>query len=113
MTFTVTLSAASDEEVSVNCATNNWSAKAGQDYVATSEKVTFAPGETTRTFAVTVKGDKKREADERFFVSMSDISSNAMVSYYEGSGNILNDDGGGRANRRNGCSSRRPKRRGR
>ena len=95
MTFTVTLAAAYDQAVTVNYATNDSSATvAGNDYVATSGTLTFAPGQTTKTFTVTIRGDKKREADESFYVLLSGASSNALISNAYGWGTILNDDGG-------------------
>jgi len=94
MTFTVTLSAAYDQAVTVKYATNDWTATAGEDYVATSGTLTFAPGQTSKTFTVAIKGDKQKEANERFFISLSGASSNALISNYSGSGDILNDDGG-------------------
>ena len=79
MTFTVTLSAAYDQAVTVRYATGDGSATvAGGDYVATSGTLTFAAGQTTRTFTVTIRGDKKREADEYFDVVLSGASSNAL-----------------------------------
>src|SRR5207249_905468 len=93
MTFTVTLSAAYDQAVTVHYATNDWTATAGEDYVATSGTLTFAPGQTTRTFTVTIKGDKKKESNETFFISLSAASSNALIASYSGTGTILNDGG--------------------
>ena len=55
-TFTVSLSAACDQAVTVDFATQDGSALAGEDYVATSGTLTFAPGETTRTITVAVLG---------------------------------------------------------
>src|SRR5262249_26395275 len=65
MTFTVRLSAAYDLPVTVNYATSDGfedentplAAYAGQDYVATSGTLTFAPGETTKTISVEILGD--------------------------------------------------------
>jgi hypothetical protein len=98
MTFTVSLSAAYDEAVTVNFATQNYSgyyyATAGQDYEATSGTLTFAPGETSKTITVWVKGDKKKEYDESLYLLLSDASSNAMISSAYGWGSILNDDNG-------------------
>jgi hypothetical protein len=94
MTFTVTLSAAYDQTVTVNYATHDSSATvADNDYVATSGTLTFAAGQTTKTFTVTIKGDKKKEADESFYVLLSGASSNALISNAYGWGTILNDDG--------------------
>jgi Calx-beta domain/FG-GAP-like repeat len=93
MTFTVTLSAAYDQTVTVHFATHDDTAKAADnDYVATSGTLTFAPGETSKTFTVMIKGDKKKEADESFYVLLSDASSNALIDSAYGWGTILNDD---------------------
>src|SRR5205823_5881871 len=51
-TFTVSLSAAYGQPVTVRYETANGSATAGNDYAATSGMLTFAPGETTRTVTV-------------------------------------------------------------
>jgi len=92
-TFTVTLSAAYDQAVSVHYATaDGTAAVSDSDYVATSGTVTFTPGETTRTITVVVKGDKKKEANETFFVNLSGPSSNALIFDAQGIGTILNDD---------------------
>jgi hypothetical protein len=94
MTFTVTLSAAYDQAVTVRYATQDGTARvADNDYVATSGTLTFAPGQTTKTFTVVIKGDKKKEADEYFYVLLSNSSSNALIDYAYGLGTILNDDG--------------------
>ncbi|HSC57453.1 MAG TPA: Calx-beta domain-containing protein, partial [Nitrospira sp.] len=94
MTFTVTLSTAYDQAVTVNYATHDNSATvADNDYVATSGTLTFAPGQTTKTFTVTIKGDKKKESDESFYVLLSGASSNALIDNAYGWGTILNDDG--------------------
>ena len=89
--FTVTLSAASDVPVTVNFATANGTAKAGEDYDAQSGTLTFAPGETSKTITIVVRGDKKREADETFFVNLSGASA-ALILDGRGLGTILDDD---------------------
>jgi Calx-beta domain/FG-GAP-like repeat len=89
--FTVTLSAAYDVPVTVNYATADGTAKAGEDYVAKSGTLTFAPGQTTKRIAVRVKGEWKNEADETFFVNLSGAT-NAMLVDPTGLGTILNDD---------------------
>ena len=91
-TFTVTLSAAYDVPVTVNFATANGTATTSDnDYVAKSGTLTFAAGQTTKTIAITVKGDKKKEADEAFFVNLSGAT-NAVILDGQGLGTILNDD---------------------
>lgn len=91
-TFTVTLSAPSATPVTVNYSTANGTATAGEDYTAASGTLTFAPGETTKTITIQVKGDQKKEADETFFVNLSGVSSNALLLDAQGIGTILNDD---------------------
>jgi Calx-beta domain/FG-GAP-like repeat len=95
MTFTVTLSVPYDQPVSVNYTTMDGSATAGEDYVITSGMLTFAPGETTKTITVVIKGDKTKEQDEVFNVYLSGASSNAVFPAwgYFAAGTILNDDG--------------------
>ena len=92
-TFTISLSAAYDQAVTVNYATADGTAKVSDnDYVAASGSVTFAPGETSKTITVSVKPDKKLEADEWFAVNLSGASSNALIADSTGIGWILNDD---------------------
>lgn len=90
--FTVSLSAASGQTVIVNYATADSSAKVSEnDYVATSGTLTFAPGETTKTITVVVKGDRKKEANENFFLNLTD-GLNAVILDGQGIGTIQNDD---------------------
>jgi endoglucanase len=89
--FTVELSEASDETVTVKYATADGSAEAGSDYTATSGTLTFAPGETTQTITVSVRGDELEEGDETFEVNLSDPS-HATIVDAQGTGAIANDD---------------------
>ena len=90
-TFTVRLSAASAAAVSVNFATANGSAIAGSDYNAASGTLVFNAGETVRTVSVGVRGDRTREGDETFTVSLSG-GSGATILDAQGVGLIHNDD---------------------
>jgi len=90
--FTVTLSAPSATPVTVHYSTANGTATAGTDYEAASGTLTFAPGETTKTITIKVKGDSKREANEYFYLDLSDNSSNSLFTKNRGIGTILNDD---------------------
>jgi len=54
--------------------------------------LTFAPGETTKTITIEVKGDFKKEADKTFFLDLFGLSGNALVTKNRGLGTILNDD---------------------
>ncbi|HKA05881.1 MAG TPA: Calx-beta domain-containing protein, partial [Gemmataceae bacterium] len=92
-TFTVTLSAAYDQPVTMSFSTANGTATTSDnDYVAKTGTLTFAPGETTKTITIEVKGDSKKEADETFYLDLSGLSSNALFTKSRGAGTILNDD---------------------
>jgi hypothetical protein len=92
-TFTVSLSAAYDQPVTVSFRTADGTAKAGEDYAAKSGTLTFAPGETTKTITIAVTGDNKRESDETFFLDLFGNSTNSFIPYNRGLGIIQNDDG--------------------
>src|SRR5262249_46989507 len=59
--FTVSLSAAYAQPVTVHFATRDGSAIAGSDYQANSGTVTFGPGETSKTITILVNGDRLGE----------------------------------------------------
>lgn len=89
--FTVTLSAASGQTVSVNYTTADGTATQPADYTSTSGTLTFTPGQTTRTITVPVVGETVPEANETFFVNLSGAS-NATIADNQGVGTITNDD---------------------
>ena len=99
LTFTVTLGAAVDYQVRVAYRTEDITATAGEDYTSASGTLKFAPGETTKTIAVTTAADDNyAEPDETFQVVLADPlgASLALDSNGEpdaGSGTISNDDG--------------------
>ena len=66
LTFAVTLSGPSAQPVTVRYATADGSARAPDDYAASSGTLTFNPGETAKPVAVAVKGDTVNETDETF-----------------------------------------------
>lgn len=90
--FTVSLLASYDELVTVSFRTVNGSAGSGSDYVSRTGTLTFAPGDTSKTVTIEVKGDNKREANETFFVDLFGNSSNSILLDARGVGTILNDD---------------------
>ncbi len=90
--FTVSLSTASSQTVTVRYATANGTATAGSDYTAVSGTLTFAPGQLTRTIAVPVLGDTVVEPNETFVVNLTSPT-NATLSDSQGTGTILNNDG--------------------
>ena len=90
--FTVSLSAASTQTVTVNFNTADDTATAGSDYATTSGVLTFNPGETTKTVTVVVNGDGIAEPNETFFVNLTGAT-NAIIVDGQGRGTIINDDG--------------------
>jgi len=88
--FTVTLTGQTALQATVGFATSNNSATLS-DYQPTSGQLTFNPGETTKTIAVSVVGDTLGETNETFFVNLS-FSTNSNISRFRGTGTILNDD---------------------
>ena len=89
----VSLSAVSGQTVTASWSTVNSSAVAPGDYVTASGTVTFAPGQTSQTVAVSVKGDTVNEANEGFFVSFSNPTNATIGGFYGlGSVTITNDD---------------------
>ena len=64
--LTVNLSARAKTAVSVEYVTLDGTATAGSDYLASQGSLTFKPGETRKTIALTVVGDTRVEADETF-----------------------------------------------
>ena len=94
LTYTVTLSPASGQRVTVDYAdTETGTALAGVDYTTvTGGSLTFEAGTTTRTFAVSVIGDTLSEADETILVSLGSPT-NATVSSTAGTGTgTITDD---------------------
>jgi hypothetical protein len=90
-TFTVTLSAASAQSVSVNYSTSDTTALAGQDYTAVSGTLTLPPGTTTQTIVVPVAGDVLDEASETYAVNLS-VPVNATIADNLGVGTITDND---------------------
>jgi hypothetical protein len=91
MRFTVSLSEPTTQTVTAHYATVAGTATEGTDYKAASGVVTFAPGKTSATVAVKVKGDATVEGNETFKVNLS-AASHAQISRVNGVGQIRNDD---------------------
>jgi len=88
----VSLSQATDQQVSCTWSTSDGTAKAGEDYTSASNMVlVFAPGETTKNIEILVSNDSTYESDENFYVSISNIK-NATLTGYRTVVTISNDD---------------------
>jgi hypothetical protein len=88
----VTLSRASDEEISVDWVTVDYIATSGSDFAAASGTLIFAPGETSQWIGLTIHDDAERESDERFLVVFS-RPVGAVLDSPEVTLTILDDDG--------------------
>ena len=95
LTFTVSLSPASDRQVTVNYAdAGTGTATSGTDYTAlvASNTLTFAVGDTNKTITVSVSGDTMYESDETVVLMLSDASAGTNITTASGTGTIENDD---------------------
>ena len=92
--FTVILSEASTDTVTVVYTTSNGTATAGQDYTATSGTLTFDPGQTTQQISIDVLGDSSVETTESLVVTLSDANG-ATIADATATGVIIDNDGTG------------------
>lgn len=91
LSFPVTLSHSSQQVVSVSYATANGTAAAPTDYTQASGTVSFSPGETSKSIAVSVVADTAIEQDETLTVTLSNPA-NATIAGGTATGTITNDD---------------------
>jgi fibronectin type 3 domain-containing protein len=89
--FTIRLSEAAADDVTVQFATGSGSASAPTDFSATSGTLTIAAGQTTGTVSVEVNGDTTVEPNESFVVNLSNPT-NAVLADNQGQATILTDD---------------------
>ena len=91
MTFTVSLSTVSGRSVSIDYASADVSATAGEDYSSVAGAVTFAPGDTTEQVTVQVSGDVLDEFDETFTIELSNPAG-AVILDDSATVTIVDDD---------------------
>lgn len=107
--FSVVRTGGAGTTATVSYATQDDSATAGSDYVATSGTLTFGPSTTSLPISVTVNGDTVDEPNERFLLRLSGATG-ASVSQPDGWATIVDDDAGVAAQRQevsHGLRSRR------
>ena len=101
MTFTLTLSAAAADQVRVEAFTQSGAATAsprttetslGRDFEGKMENVVFEPGETEKSFTVTLVDDDIDEPSENFTVKLSRPSSNVWLTDDSATGTITDND---------------------
>ncbi|MFC0528278.1 lamin tail domain-containing protein [Phytohabitans kaempferiae] len=91
MTFTVTASRPVPHAIALCAATLGVTAMPGSDYDTLVRCVVMPAGATTATFTVSVKGDRKREGDEKLALLVGSLPgqwSSDPIAY----GTIVNDD---------------------
>jgi hypothetical protein len=91
LSFSVRLSRASRQAVSVRYATSDGTATAPADYAAASGTLTFKAGETNKTISVSIVGDTGFEAEETLTVTLSNPVG-ATIATASATGTIRNDD---------------------
>ena len=94
--FRVTLSAASEKQITVAYAMGTGTATAGEDYTALAAgTLTFAPGTASQTLAVSITGDGMDEPDETVLITLRDPTSATFTggeATLTGTGTITDDD---------------------
>ena len=86
--FVVTLDPATEGTVTVDYATADGAATAGEDYTATSGTLTFEAGETAKTVSVPVAADTEDDGGETLTLTLSNASG-AGLGDAEATGTIL------------------------
>lgn len=92
MEFTVSLSEASIEVISVDYASEEVSATENIDYEPVSGSLTFQPGETEKTIIVNIIGDTFTEDDEAFRIRLSNLVGDVDITNLLATGTILTDE---------------------
>ncbi|XP_052756511.1 sodium/calcium exchanger 3 isoform X3 [Galleria mellonella] len=82
-------------EITVQYTTEDGTAEAGSDYVATNGSLVFRHGETEKTFSVQVIDDDVFEEDEHFYVRLSSPKGASLASPSTATVVILDDDHSG------------------
>lgn len=91
LVFTLHLSKPATQMVMVDYATRDITAVAGEDYLPSYGVAFFSPGSTDQQVLVSVNGDTLNEADETFWLMLTNAV-NATLARDHAVGVILNDD---------------------
>jgi hypothetical protein len=91
LSFTISLSTASGQEVDVDYTTTDGTALAGSDYTATSGTAVIPAGQTSVQVDVPVTNDATHESDEGLTLDLSSPY-NASIVDAQAAGTITNDD---------------------
>lgn len=94
-TITVVRLGWADSPQTVDYTTSNGTAKAGDDYVATSGTLIFATGQRSATFTVTILDDTVVEGDETVILTLGNPSGGATIDTSTATLTIGDNDQGG------------------
>ncbi|MDJ0658041.1 MAG: Calx-beta domain-containing protein [Crocosphaera sp.] len=89
--FNVSLSTPSNEIITVNYATEDGTATAGNDYTSINGFLTFEPGEINKTIALSILNDNVLENDETLYLNLSQ-SINAHLTDNQAVATIINQE---------------------
>jgi hypothetical protein len=103
-TFDLTLSAASNQTVTVHYDTAPGTASPGIDYVGKHGTRTFLPGQTTKPINIHILNDQPTGVNEQFFVNLSNAT-NATIADGQAVGTIIEQSGSPPAPRGNQSGS--------
>ena len=92
ISFQVELSAPSARTITVDYATANASATAGEDFTSVSGTVSFAPADVIQTITVPIVNDTLDEALETFSVTLTNPSNAGLGSLVGALGRITDND---------------------
>jgi uncharacterized repeat protein (TIGR01451 family) len=81
-----------DDPAAVRCDVINHTAYARCDYATTLDTLTFAPGETSKTFAIPIIDDSYAEGNETFQVALSNASGASLGSPATATVTIIDND---------------------
>ena len=90
--FYIDLAAATTAKASIDYTTVAGTAVAGKDFTAVSGTASIDAGQTSAWVDVTVTGDSLRQADQQFYVQLSNPK-NCTLATAKGTGTIVNSNG--------------------
>jgi hypothetical protein len=79
VTITVTRSGGGSGSVSVRYATSNGTASSGSDYTPASGTLVFGSGQTSKTFTVGIREDRRSEGDETVNLTLRNPAGGATL----------------------------------
>jgi hypothetical protein len=92
VSISVRLSSPFDQPIYVDFTTSDDTAHAGSDYIANSGTLVFAPGQTNKTFFITVLNDALAEGNEAISLSLDNLVNATEGAFTKAVLTIVDDD---------------------